>query len=549
MQHTGAEFQTLVDEFITETIRLNPVGATQLGIHTYDGELGDFSAERYSAEAGRLRTWRRRLEAVDPNDLTPDGRVDWHLLADALDDGLQELEYEQPFRRRPDLYANQVLEGIYLLLAREFAPPGQRAEALLQRMQQIPQVLAWARQNLDCPAALHVQVAADEVDGGVGLFTGLVPAFAAQVPQMEGALMQASDRAAAALAEYGRWLREQLLPRAGGEFALGRARFDWKLKHLYKLPYDCDSLHQRGLELVQSTLAEMDRLAAQIEPGGNWRDMVARARHQHPPAAELLATYRQTVADARRFMLEHDLVAPPPGDELQVVETPPFMRPSLAYAAYLPAGPFEARQEGCFFVTPVDLRAAAADQAEQLTGHNWPSLKLTVLHEAYPGHHVQLSWANQHPSKLRKLMYNSLFGEGWTLYCEQMMDEQGWLATPLEKMFRLKDQLWRACRIVLDTGLHARGLPVETAIQYLSETAAVEAVSARTEVVGYYCRQPTVPMSYLIGKEELLRLQADYQARRGGAFSLRQFHTDLLAHGSIPFFYLRQLLLGEANLP
>lgn len=537
-------FSALADDLIAAHFRRHPVAATLAGVHAHDADLGEHSSEHYAEEARSLAAYRRRLAAIAPENLSRDAGVDWHLLAGMLDDALQAYEWERPHEQRPDVYTGEIFDGVYALVARGFAPAPERAENLLRRLEQVPRVLAQARANLQRPAAVHVRVTLEEVSGGLGLFTEMVPAFAAQVPARTGALTAAAARAAGALTEFGRWLEADLMPRATGDFALGRERFDWKLKHLYKLPYDAETLQQRGYELVAETQAAMARLAAQIEPGSHWRDLVARGKQRHPATGELLEVYRQTVAGARRFVVEHDLVALPPGDDLRVIETPPFLRPALAYAAYWPPGPFDARQDGLFLVTPVDTAAPAAEQAEQLSGHNWPSLKLTVLHEAYPGHHVQISWANQHPSRVRKLSYSSLFGEGWTLWCEQLMDEAGWLATPEEKLFRLKDQLWRACRVVLDAGLHVRGMGVEAAIAYLAETAAIESVSARTEVIGYYCRQPTVPMSYLIGKEELLRLMAEYRAHRGIAFSLRQFHTDLLAHGSIPFHYLRELLLG-----
>lgn len=538
----ASRFASLQAELLRDYFAEYPTHATWLGVHDHDHRLADYSPEALARRVATLRAYQERLAAIPAGELSPDDQVDWEILSVLLADLLQELTLEQPQATRPDTYVDDALSGCYLLVAREFAPAPARARSLLGRLEAVPRVLAEARANLGDPSPLAVQVALEIARGGEGFFTGMVPAFAREVPELEAPLIRAARSAAAALAEFAGYLEQELLPRARGDFALGRERFDWKLKHLYRLPYDSAELRERGEELIRQTLAQLEALARQIDPLSTWQEIIAREKQRHPAAGELLSTYQRTVAAARQFILDRGLVDLPPGEQLQVAETPPFMRPTLAYAAYLAPGPFERLQEGIFLVTPVDPAAPAAEQAERLEGHNYPSIKLTALHEAYPGHHLQLTWANQHPSRVRRLVLNTLFAEGWTLYCEQLMDEEGWLESPVEKLFRLKDQLWRACRVALDAGLHTQGMPVDEAIRTLVEVAHLEPAAARTEVTGYYCLQPTVPMSYLIGKEELLRLKADYQAQAGSQFSLRQFHQDILRHGSIPWAYIRRLL-------
>lgn len=513
------------------------------GVHEYDDRLQHFTPDAVAGEISRSRHYLNALSALPEADLTADERVDRALCLSHLEDEIQTLEIDRPTEKKPDLYADEGVYGCFALVARNFAPAEQRAEALLGRMAEIPRVLAGGRQNLRHPAPVHLEVTMSAVAGGIRFFQNMIPAFAAQVPALDPQLQKAAATAAQSLQEYLDFLRHDVQPRANGDFALGRERFDWKLKNFYLLPYDAQSLHERGHELVREAQAELQALARRIDPLSDWKEIIHRIKQNTPTAPALVDTYGTVLADARRFCVDRGLVPLPPGEQLRLEETPYFLRPTIAYAAYVQPGPFEPEVDGLFFVTPVNQDAPPATQAAQLSGHSLPAIKITVLHEAYPGHHLQLSWAIRHPSLVRKLLGNILFMEGWTLYCEQLMVEQGWLGTPEEHLIQLKDQLWRACRVVVDSGLHALGMGIDEAVGIMQDIAALEEPAARTEVRGYYCNSPTVPMSYLIGKQELLRLKADYQRAKGADFSLYQFHSDLLSHGSIPFAHVRSLML------
>jgi uncharacterized protein (DUF885 family) len=184
-------------------------------------------------------------------------------------------------------------------------------------------------------------------------------------------------------------------------------------------------------------------------------------------------------------------------------------------------------------VTPIDLPRPRAEQEEQLQGHCNVSLSLTVVHEAYPGHHLQLYHSNRAGSRLRRLADSPVLCEGWALYCEELMFEHGYHADPLARIFQLKDLLWRACRVVIDVGLHTGKMSFEQAVDYLVEQAMLERVNAETEVKRYTAT-PTQPMSYLVGKLLLLELREEAKRRRGEGFNLYDFHSAVLASGSIP---------------
>jgi uncharacterized protein (DUF885 family) len=539
------EFAALAEEAIREVLSRNPAMATHMGIHDYDDQLRDHSPEAQQAERQALAALIRRAGAIRSTDLNADERVDLELLQVMLEDSRQSLEVGEPQLHRPDHYVSDLLGGAYLLMSRDFAPAGRRAESLLARLRQVPRVLRQAQANLREVHPVIREVATAECRGGIGLFTGMLPAFAAQVPALEAKLNEAGNQAAGALEAFAQFLETELKDRGICDFALGRERFDWRLKHYYQIPYDAETLYETGLELVRQTQREMAELARVIDPNATWQEILERAKRERPSAGELVEAYRTMTAQARQFIIDREIVPLPPDEELVVEETPPFLRPGMAFAAYSMPGPFEAKPQGFFWVTPIDQSAPAEQQERQLAAHYWPWMKIIVLHEAYPGHHVQICWSHRHPSRVRRFAFNILFAEGWTMWCEQMMEEQGWLATPVEKLTRLNAQLWRCCRIVLDTALHTRGMTPAEAIEYLQTTAGLPKAAAATEVTGYYCREATVPMSYMMGKQEVLRLLKDCRDQRGAAFRLNEFHRELLSHGTIPFRYIRSAMLGE----
>jgi uncharacterized protein (DUF885 family) len=272
------------------------------------------------------------------------------------------------------------------------------------------------------------------------------------------------------------------------------------------------------------------------------KELVEEMKKGHPPADRLLDTYRAAMMSARRFVIEQDLVTIPPDEELTIVETPAYMRNQIPYAAYMPPGLLEAEQEGIFVVTPVDPDAPPEEQEEKLRGHSYDKLPITALHEAYPGHHLQLVVANLNKSlpQLFGGYLSSLFVEGWAFYCEEMMEQQGFLQKPVQRLSRLQDQLWRAARIIVDVSLHTGQMGYEEAVQFMIEKANLEPSDARVEV-NRYTQSPTQPMSYLMGKHEIMQIVEEYQARYP-EHSLKQMHDALLQSGSLPPRLMRRSL-------
>ena len=361
--------------------------------------------------------------------------------------------------------------------------------------------------------------------------------------QRLGAFLErcAGQRARVGFLQYQEFMDRDLDAKVGGTFAIGERWLNFKLEREHLLTMDCKALEALGREHVARTKQHLEVEAKAIDPSRSWRDLIAEAKKRHPEPLRLREAYASEVDRARRFTTEKHLAPLPAGEKLSLIDTPVFERSTLPYAAYLPPAPFDEDQTGFFYVTPIDLSRRKEEQEQQLEGHNYAGLPLTVVHEAFPGHHLQLCHANRSGSRLRRLADSNVFAEGWALYCEDLMHEQGFFVDRITRLYQLKDLLWRACRVVIDVGLHTGTMSFMQAVDYLVDQAMLERVNAVIEVKRY-TMTPTQPMSYLVGKLELLAIRRDAEQRLGDRFSLAEFHRALLASGTLQPALVREEL-------
>ncbi len=546
-QLTEAEFYASIERFFHQMMEEIPVAATQFGDHRYDHKLGDHSPPARARQEKRLREAVAQLEGVDPTPWSPDGRVDRALMLQMAKSFLRRFEQTRDWERSPGAYVNECLGGVFLLLMRDFAPFRVRMRSALGRLREVPRVLAQGKENLvpERVPRVWAEVALEGAKRGLILFKVVVPLMSLRTPLLFPKVVRASRRAAKALKDYIGFLEREVLPNARGDFAAGKELFEEMLREDHLLDYSADELLEVGWKLFRDTQAQMETLAAKVAPGKTAREIVEEAKKDHPRAQDLLKTYRREMERARRFVQEKGIVTIPDGESLQIRPTPPSMRPVIPYAAYMMPGPLEKKQEGIFLVTPVDRWMPRKAREEKLRGHNHAKIPVTALHEAYPGHHLQLVYANRHTRTLpRKLgsALSSLFVEGWAFYCEELMENLGFIDKPVQKLARLQDQLWRAARIILDVSLHTGKMTVEEAIQFLVDKVGLERSNATAEV-RRYTSSPTQPMSYLVGKLEILKVIEEYKRRNPGK-SLREMHDAILSCGSLPPKLLRERLFA-----
>lgn len=531
----AARARILFDEYFDYMLKCWPEFATAVGIHKYDHLLTSYSSAAIDSRVRKFREFKKRAdETLSDQTLSVPERIDLTLIAGSCE--IQVLEVEKLLKpwTDPTLYIENSLFALFLLTSRDVMPMEKRAEALAARLKEFVRVLVEARKNLENPPRVFTTTALGMLKGATMFVNEVVPYFGGQAPRFRAELEANADSCLKAIAGFESFAEDELLPRSSGDFAIGRELFETKLRVEHMIDHDARTLEKMGREILDRTRGEMERLSDQVAPGTNWKAVIDERKGNHPSAEGLRGAYEEHMKRARDFVVAKNLVPIPRGETLRVVDTPAFIRTTIPYAAYLNPGAFDEKQEGIFVVTPVDRGASAEIQEEQLKGHSYPSMVLTALHEAYPGHHLQLVWSNRVPSKVRQICFDSVFAEGWALYCEEMMKEAGFYESKEIQMFQLKDMLWRAARVVIDVGLHTRTMNFDEAVEFLVSEAVVERSNATAEV-RRYTNSPTQPSSYAIGKTEILRLRGEEERRLGPRFNLSQFHERLLSSGTIPF--------------
>jgi len=542
-----SEFYRHAERFVNRLMEEAPVVATELGDHRFDDRLADHSKAALERQLKEIKGFVEECAGYDTTNFAVDARIDHRVMIQVAKSVLRDLEKIRSHVRNPGMYSDECMGGVFLLLVREFAPLEERLEKALGRLRAIPGVLTRAKDNIkpqEVPPVWN-EVALESSQQGLALFTMLIPALAQNAPKLTGDLNAASQSAAKAFQDYVRFLKEDVATKARGDFAAGKELFEELVHENHMLDYSAEEVLKVGWRLFEETDKKMTELAQRIDRGKTARELLEVAKADHPKADELLDVYRREMARARQFVVSHDIVTIPAGESLKIEPTPPFLRGTIPYAAYMMPGPLEKVQQGVFLVTPVDPHSSKEEQEEKLRGHYYGKLPVTALHEAYPGHHVQLVYANGVGSLPRKLgaFISTLFIEGWAFYCEELMEQLGYIDQPLQRLGRLSDQLWRAARIILDVSLHTQKMTVEQGIDFLVERAGLERSNARAEV-RRYTSSPTQPMSYLIGKLEIVKLINEYKKSHPQA-SLKEVHDAVLSCGSLPPRLMRERLLAK----
>lgn len=541
MLDTQKAFTALSEEFVEVFMRHHPVEATRVGLHDYDDRLPDDSPDGFNERAEWLRDLEQRLMASVPwQELPAEHRVDYALLRSRIATLRADIEEIRRPAKDPVRFAETALHSVYLLLARPFAPIEERKEHVLQRLMAIPDYLEGAAKNLDQVPAAHLDVVAEINVGGHAYIEDIVRTLSRRFPGERERIEHAGSRARLGFLKYQQILDEQVRPHATDTIGIGERWMNYMLERQHMLQMDCKALEAFGRDQIDAARAALESVAKRLDPDKTWKEQLAEAKERHPEALRLREAYEAEVERARRFVEEKKLV-PMVDAPLEVVETPRFERAVVPYATYLPPAAFDAEQTGYLYVTPIDTNRPREEQELRLLGHNYGNMPLVVVHESYPGHHLQICHAHRQGSRLRRLAESPLLAEGWALYCEALMDEHGFFLDPVSKLFRLNDLLWRACRVVLDVNLQCGHMTLEQAAAYLENEALLERPVAEAEVRRYVLT-PTEPMSYLVGQSLLMEIRAEAARRLGGRFDLQGFHTELLACGTIPPTLLRDEL-------
>jgi uncharacterized protein (DUF885 family) len=396
-----------------------------------------------------------------------------------------------------------------------------------------PQVRPWLeidlRAGANVPSFLDQVVAASDAQG-------------VALPRADlDRLVRAVERAKVAIADQAEWI-EELLPGATPDWPLGRERYAELLRLRAFDGLDSDAILEIGWEQLERNHADRAAAGREIDPAATEAEVIDRVKSDHPPTfEEALDGYRDAMRRARSHLIEHDIVTVPPDERVEVIATPSYLRGVMPFAAYFEPARWDSSPVGIYVVTPsVDGHPGAMRE------HYRAGISNTSIHEAYPGHHLQLALAAGHPSLTRAQVEAPEFVEGWGMYSEQMLREQGFDDGPEFRVALATDAIWRAARIVLDVLMHRSEITIEEAASFLIEHTGFEPPNALAEA-RRYTYTPAYNLSYLLGKVLLLGLRDEEQRRLGDAFSLRDFHDTLLRGGSLPISFHRRALRGEGR--
>jgi uncharacterized protein (DUF885 family) len=522
---SGTTFEALADEWVADTLVHRPAGATALGFHEHDGELGDRSRDAIEARARRLRSLLQRLDALDPAALAPEERPDSELLRRRIRWELIDSQQLQSWRRSPGGYLGTIGGGCNGLIIRDFAPLPQRARSLISRLRQAPRLLDHARANLgDCPR-LYVETAIEQAAGVRLLLQRDLPDALAGLDdaRLRADFEQANGEATAALDAFAAWLKDDLLLRSDAPFAYGPGRFRDLLANVDFVERPLDELRKRAEDDLHACQAQLAELAASVDASRPPAAVVDTLSQEHPPPNRLLPDTDALLEELRRFAVDARLASMPTDVRIRVAETPSFARMTTQAACSTP-GAFESKAtEAYYYVTPPDPSWPPERTEAYLKFFNRYSLPGITAHEAYPGHYVHISWLHKFDRRLPHFLLTTTTVEGWAHYVEQAFIEAGYGGEdPGYHIMQLREALLRLCRYLVSFGLHTEGWTFEQAVDFFERegyaTKPIAEREARRGVIGpgYY--------AYTLGKHEILSLRDRLRAKQGAAFDLLAFH-------------------------
>jgi len=530
-------FNSLASAYIDWNYSVHPVWATSDGVHDYDGQLGLWSREAIDSQIQALERYQRRLLAFDPADLSAEASADFEVLKLQMAAALLDLSEVRGWEKNPNFYRGLLSSGLYSLAALAFDTPERRMSLAAERLRHVPEVLAWARQNLVQPPKLFTEIAIEEFDGTHRFFeSGLTQAFTAVKDDVIRArFVEAQKPALEAIEQFIDWMRRELLPASTGTFALGPEVFHRKVALDEGIDLPNEELLRRGGDLLRATQEQLKALA-----GGKPVKVLLRETSRDHPTADALVSETQALL-GRLKSWAATVVTFPADAACRVQETPVFRR-ALSFASMETPGPFEkVARDAYYSVTPVEPSWPSERQEQHLSFFNRNALTLISVHEAFPGHYVQFLALQGAASKVRKVFGCSSFSEGWAHYCEQLYVETHPEAPAALRVHQLQLALVRICRYIAGIEMHTKGMTVAQATELFVNEGFMERGGAEREA-RRGAGDPTY-LVYTLGKQEILKLRDEYVRRTGG--TLKAFHDDLLRTGYPPLPIARKLLFAE----
>jgi uncharacterized protein (DUF885 family) len=538
------QFEQLVDDFVLGTLALAPSTATAFGYHVHHGAslddmLDDFSPAGIAASRSLVHDIEARIARLDTTSLDAEQRADIDIMHDALGAARLELDEIQGYRHNPTSYVELLGNALYTPYVLQYAPALQRYRHIINRLNKVPELIRQAETNLQDSPEVWNRVARDENTGNIGLID--ITLRADCPPEERMRYDQAAAAAVAALHGFNHWLENNLAEKRS-DWRLGKERYAKKFRLVLATGKTPEALLAEAEADLAKVRAEIARLAAPKTVEQALGDVAS----QHATVATYMPSAKQALVAATAFVKSKGLLTLPPNANLEVIETPVFMRGIYGVGGFNPAPALEPKLGAFFWVTPIPSDWPQPRVDSKLREYNDSGMQHLTVHEAMPGHYVQGEYANEVQPRSRRLLRN-IFGngpyvEGWAVYSQQLMAEQGYLGDTPGYRLTLQKQLLRVlANTILDVRLQTLGMTDQEALDLMTKSTYQEMEEATAKLQRAKlssCQLPT----YYAGYKGWLALREHVQSKRGAAFSLKQFHENALRQGAVPLPVLERLL-------
>jgi uncharacterized protein (DUF885 family) len=538
-------FKDQVTQFVEAEMQLYPERATALGDHRFDDRVDDMSAQGIDAVIRHAKKWMALFGADDARNLSPADEADREWLISHADGELLWTEQVRSYQRDPETYLPT--SAVNALIKREFAPAEIRMRSVTAREVAALKNLEAAQRNLrpTLTPKVYVDIALQQMPATIGFFNNDVPLAFAKVadgPDKQ-AFAKANVNLILAIQDYAQWLKNELMPKASGDYAIGIGAYRRMLNDADMVDMPLDQLEQVGVKELARLRDEFQKTASQMDPKRSPAEVMESLTREHPDPAHVIPTVAAGLASIRAYVIAHHIATVPSDVMPMVRETPPYMR-ATTFASMDSPGPFEKTPEAFFYVTLPDPTWPEAKKEQLLAFYSAPSISDTSVHEVFPGHYVQFL-NNRHNPDIVRLIYGSGADiEGWAFYCEQMMLDEGLHdGDPKYRLAQLQMALMRACRYLVGIRMHTHGMTVDQAAKFFEDNAYQTPHNAMVEALrgtgdpGY--------LRYQLGKLMILKLREDVRKQQGAAFDLGKFHDAFLKQGAVPIKLIRRAMLGS----
>ena len=548
------KFLRISENFIKGYLDWRPELSVYLGFHEYDGKTSDLNMKSISDELVRLKSYSQMLKEFDTASLSRKVLYDLSILQHGIESEIFYIEDMASYTMNPITYAYYLDFSTYI--KRNFAPLEERLKDIVAVEKCIPEILTAARANLaDSLPEPYIEIAVQMLKGSISFLQNELVKGLKEVnnDSLMKEFKKANDIVISEVIAFAGFLEKEKLPKANNRYELGREKYQKMLLAYEGINMTSEEILEIGLSELRKEQEVFNASAEIISPGKKPMEVLQEMQKEHPTAENLIPDIRKNIEAIHQFLIDRKIVTIPSDTRVQVEETPEYSR-SLGFAMMDPPGAFEKiATEAYYYITPPDPEWSAREKEEWLSTFDYYTSDLISIHEAYPGHFIQLTYLNKSAAtKIEKIFGSYAFIEGWAHYTEKMMIDEGYGNTgdPVKaakyRLAQSGEALVRLCRLCVSIKMHCEGMSIDDATKFFMDNWYHGEKPSREEA-----RRGTYDPGYLyytLGKLMVLKLRQDYQKQEGDNFNLQKFHDLLLENGMPQILILRKEILNDKSI-